>query len=83
MKVSLCILDAYLQNCMKQFFLVNKNQFQFIKIMIHLNPAVNPFGKATNPEIAEIISPLKFAIRLGIFMLDFLKAGHTCSVIFL
>lgn len=64
-------------------FLVNKIQFQRIKIMIHLNPAVNPSDKAINPEIAGIISPLKYALRLGILMLNFLKAGHICSVIFL
>lgn len=45
--------------------------------MIYFDPAVNPFGKVTNPEAAGIISPLKFAIRLGILMLDFLKTGQS------
>lgn len=45
---------------MKINFLVHEVQFQYIKIMIHLNLAVNPSGKVANPGVDGIISPLKF-----------------------
>ena len=34
-------------------FGVSKVQFQYIKVMIHLNPAVNCFGKAIDGEKAS------------------------------